>query len=144
MSDTLSSYYSTIMQQMIYCLLLEQDKYYVGYSSSTDQRRILQHNSTKGSKWCQLYPPVRVLYVKDGGLEDENNETLDMMTKHGWENVRGGSWCRVDMKSPPKELVHRTLSSQRAVAFCTRCQRCGHHKEGCLFDFQPDGDAIMD
>lgn len=129
---------------MIYCLQLEHDKYYVGYSSSNDQKRILQHTGDKAAKWCQVHRPVRVMFVQDGGLEDENNVTLDMMAKHGWENVRGGNWCRVDMKGPPKELVHRTLSSQRTVPFCTRCRRCGHSKDQCLFDFQPDGDAIMD
>jgi len=34
---------------------------------------------------------------KPGGIEEENEMTLRMMDKYGWWNVRGGSWCQVDI-----------------------------------------------
>ena len=33
------------------------------------------------------------------------------MKKYGWENVRGGPWCIVNMKGPPTELKITDLSS---------------------------------
>jgi hypothetical protein len=39
-----------------------------------------------------------------GNKEVENKKTIKYMRLYGSENVRGGSWCVVNMKGPPNEL----------------------------------------
>lgn len=90
---------------MIYVLLLQENKFYVGYSNRPIGERFVEHFNYKGSKWTTLYRPVQVLEVQEGGIEEENEMTLRMMDKYGWWNVRGGSWCQVNIKSCPQALL---------------------------------------
>ena len=92
-------------QKMIYVLLLQENKFYVGYSERPIGERFIEHFNYRGSKWTTLYRPVQVLQVQPGGIEDENEITLRMMDKYGWWNVRGGSWCQVDIQSCPPALL---------------------------------------
>jgi len=90
---------------MIYVLLLEKDKWYIGYTDRKDGERFTEHFTGQGSKWTQLYKPVQVMEWREGTLADENKVTLEYMQKYGWWNVRGGSYCHVDMSEPPKQLI---------------------------------------
>lgn len=90
---------------MIYVLLLEQNKIYVGYSARPVGERFLEHFNANGSKWTSLYRPLQVLSVHEGGLREENELTLQMMDKYGWWNVRGGHWCQVEISSCPPALL---------------------------------------
>jgi len=89
--------------EYIYVWLLEEDKYYVGWSENLSQR-LKQHSSENGAKWTQKYKPVKILEICLGNKEVENRKTIEYMKKYGWENVRGGAWCVVNMKNPPSEL----------------------------------------
>ncbi|SPQ96707.1 unnamed protein product (mitochondrion) [Plasmodiophora brassicae] len=76
---------------MIYALLLEQNKIYVGYSARPVGERFIEHFNANG---------------------EENELTLEMMEKYGWYNVRGGCWCKIDMdKCPPALLKHKGLKT---------------------------------
>ena len=90
---------------MIYVLLLQENKFYVGFSERPIGERFVEHFNYKGSKWTTLYRPVQVLQVQPGGIEEENEMTLRIMDKYGWWNVRGGSWCQVDIQSCPPALL---------------------------------------
>ncbi|KAJ3411780.1 Cullin-4A [Chytridiales sp. JEL 0842] len=91
---------------MIYVLLLEQGKIYVGYSERPISERVLEHFRRHGSRWTTMYRPLQLLSViNGGGLKEENETTLKMMDKYGWWNVRGGSWCKVEMDSCPPALM---------------------------------------
>ncbi len=35
----------------------------------------------------------------------ENVTTIALMVVHGWENVRGGKYCKADVLSPPASLA---------------------------------------
>lgn len=86
----------------VYALRLEEGKYYVGESSDIDNR-IEDH----ASEWTMVYRPVSVDDVfpaKHGLKELEREVTLMYMQEHGWENVRGAGWTRVEMENPPKPL----------------------------------------
>jgi predicted GIY-YIG superfamily endonuclease len=61
---------------MIYVLLLEENKFYVGYSERPVGERFIEHFNYQGSKWTTLHRPVQVLQVKPGGIEEENEMTL--------------------------------------------------------------------
>ncbi len=88
----------------VYTLVLEQNKYYVGFTNRTVEERFQEHLEDYGSKWTSIYKPLQILCVRPGDLQTENEVTLEMMRKYGWWNVRGGSWCKVDMFSPPLSL----------------------------------------
>ena len=90
---------------MIYILLLEKEKWYIGYTERKDGERFQEHFTGEGSKWTQLYKPIQVIEWREGTLEDENKITLEYMQKYGWWNVRGGSYCQVEMTKPPNKLM---------------------------------------
>jgi|TARA_Y100000389_G_scaffold202413_1_gene247611 predicted GIY-YIG superfamily endonuclease len=93
-----------IVQPMIYILELENDKYYVGITTNMNYRWG-QHKQGMGSNWTRLHRPIRIQEVIcDSNKHMENDKTLQMMKKYGWENVRGGNWCTVDLKAPPQGL----------------------------------------
>jgi predicted GIY-YIG superfamily endonuclease len=58
---------------MIYVLLLQENKFYVGYSERSVGERFIDHLHCQGST---LYRPVQVLEVHPGGIEEENVMTL--------------------------------------------------------------------
>lgn len=132
---------------MIYVLLLQEGKFYVGYSERPVGERFLEHFNYNGSKWTTRYRPIEVLKVKEGGPKEENELTLEMMEKHGWWNVRGGSWCKVEMESCPPALLQRKgiklppqLKQPKPV--CTRCGRDSHTAEKCYAKVTVDGTPI--
>jgi GAG-polyprotein viral zinc-finger len=143
---------------MIYVLLLQENKFYVGYSERPIGERFIEHFNYKGSKWTTLYRPLQVLYVQNGGIEVENETTLSMMDQYGWWNVRGGSWCKVEMNSCPPALLERQriqlptpLKRKQAVqgkpkakvhSGCTRCGRNSHTVQDCYAKTDVDGRAI--
>lgn len=90
---------------MIYILLLEKGKWYVGHTDRKDGDRFTEHFSGNGAKWTQLYKPIQVMEWREGTLADENRVTLEYMEIYGWWNVRGGSYCNVEMSAPPKQLM---------------------------------------
>ena len=87
----------------VYVLRLEKGKYYVGYSGEIETR-IASHFLQNGSLWTKKYKPIEVLSVRPGDVLLENVITITMMAKHGYENVRGGKYCKVDMNAPPASL----------------------------------------
>lgn len=90
-----------------YVLLLQNNNIYVG-STNNLFLRLLEHlhETELSSHWVRLHGPViRVLEVStQAQVEDECYKTLEYMHMFGWESVRGGSWCKVDLRGPPAAL----------------------------------------
>ena len=78
-----------------YILELEAGKYYVGRTTNLN-RRLAEHISQdyKGSLWTDKYKFVCLLEARLGDTEVET--TIEMINRYGFENVRGGPWCRTD------------------------------------------------
>ena len=87
-------------QGHVYILELEGSNWYVGWSADINVR-IASHFLGAGSKWTQLHRPIAVHSVKPGCTQLETCITVAMMCRHGWEHVRGGSFCNVAMATPP-------------------------------------------
>ena len=51
--------FSFFMEETLYVLLCEQDKYYVGTTTNLD-RRLEEHKAGWASAWTQKYPVVKV------------------------------------------------------------------------------------
>jgi predicted GIY-YIG superfamily endonuclease len=88
----------------IYVLALENNKWSVNYSSNM-KKATDDMLDTGTTKWTQTHKPLHVSKIFPGLFMDEVNDiTLDLMKQYGWENVRGGSWSMVNMKTAPEEL----------------------------------------
>ena len=89
------------MSGVVYTLELQDGCWYVGWTKDP-ATRIASHFLGAGSKWTQLHPPISVLSVVLGDELLENLSTIALMCRHGWEKVRGGNYCVVDMREAPK------------------------------------------
>lgn len=121
----------------VYILELEQEKYYVGKSASP-LARTGEHLATTlyddkmfgGSGWTRMYLPIRIIeIIKSYDEFDEDIYTLKYMQKYGIDNVRGGSFCELNL---PRENVV-TLEKMLAGAGdkCYYCGMVGHFVNSC-------------
>ena len=86
--------------EYVYILELENNKYYVGYTENFNSRMV-SHFGGNGSKWTKIHIPISIKEVFRGDKSNENDKTIDMMVKYGYENVRGGNYCKVEMFTQP-------------------------------------------
>lgn len=102
-----------------YVLQLQEGRFYVG---TTDNifTRLLDHHlmSTSSALWVKHHGPIeRVVEVcRNSKREDELYKTLQYMTMFGFENVRGSSYCRIQMFNPPEAL--KAFVRDRDGDFC--------------------------
>lgn len=85
----------------LYVLALANGKYYVGISGDLD-RRLRQHRDAKASEWSALHPVRELVFSFNTGTQSmcvaeqmEDQATIELMLRHGLENVRGGHFCAV-------------------------------------------------
>lgn len=90
-----------------YVLLLQNSKVYVG-STDNVYCRLLDHKmmSPSSAVWVKKHGPVQrvIEIIRNCSKECELYKTLEYMTMFGWENVRGASYCKVDIMSSPMAL----------------------------------------
>lgn len=88
----------------LYVLKLEQDKWYVGITTQTSEKRFEQHKrGIMGAAWTRKYKPLKIHYTEDLGMCDieraelyEGRVTRKYMEKYGDNNVRGGDLVDTD------------------------------------------------
>ena len=156
-----------------YILKLREGKWYVGYTERGIER-ILDHMDEKGAKWTKKYRPEKPIpwelfspgktkaTKKNKPNSDEDKFTLELMKKHGIENVRGGSWCMVNMrkktfrelndligkaktKTPVKNkniVASKKNKAAKKKMFCDRCGRDSHNRPKCRAKTTVDGVRI--
>ncbi len=115
--------------EMLYVLLLENDKYYVGKTTNV-QFRFAQHVTGSGSAWTLKHKPIGIIELrklKDN--YDENNTTKDYMKRYGVDNVRGGSYCQVDLLKTTKLYLEQEFNSSKDA--CYTCGKTGHFSNTC-------------
>lgn len=98
------------VQRYVYVLELEEENYYVGETRNL-KNRIKKHGTNRGAKWARIYKPISKIDEIDMGictkkevLKKENELTISMMEKYGWEKVRGGDFC-----SPNELTIYKLL-----------------------------------
>ena len=91
-------------QGHVYVLELANGNWYVGHSNDI-QCRIASHFLGAGSKWTMLHKPLNVASVRTGDTLLETCVTVAMMARFGFERVRGGSYCNVELQKAPACLA---------------------------------------
>jgi predicted GIY-YIG superfamily endonuclease/ribosomal protein L37E len=130
-----------------YTLKLKSGKWYVGYTTR-GIKRILEHLDADGAKWTKKYSPVEPIPYsqsepgktkatrKNKPNSDEDKLTLQLMEKHGIENVRGGSWC---MSGKMKMKTIREIQELLPKTKCSRCGRESHVTSECYAKTHKNG-----
>jgi len=92
-----------LIKPIIYILKLEFEKYYIGITLNLNLR-LAQHFAGEGSQWTKKYKPIDLIecFYIDCDEEKENKITIDYIKRYGFENVRGGRYCKVDYIKEPK------------------------------------------
>jgi hypothetical protein len=117
----------------IYVIELEDGKYYVGKTYDV-KKRFQEHfeGGESSAAWTRLHNPRRIIRVINSReMFDEEKYTLQYMAKYGVENVRGGSYCMVNL---PKEQVEAAQNIIRnELDQCYICYQKGHFSKDCKF-----------
>lgn len=158
---------STTPTQTIYILKLEEGKYYIGKTNSLADR-YAQHCEGIGSKWTTKYKPICILDTHPGDGYDEDMYTKRFMGLYGIENVRGGSYCMVELDKSIIYHLEREIRSAEdkclscgsdghmakecqtkekgkeniLTNYCDRCDRSGHNKDKCFAKTKLDGTIL--
>ena len=117
----------------IYKLELENGKKYIGKTNNID-RRMDQHFNGNGAKVTKKFKPIEgeVIDSCNGyfSSELEQNKTEKCISKHGYDNVRGGSYTN------SKTLKYNNNFNAKK---CKRCKRCGHYMSSCYASYHIKG-----
>ena len=116
------------VQYTIYILELEHGKYYVGKTQNLDVR-VLQHIGRRASAWTTFHPFVRLVEYFIGDSFDEDKYTLRYMANHGINNVRGGTYCNINLSQDQYVAVMKSIRS--SLDLCLGCGRNGHFIRDC-------------
>lgn len=105
----------------IYCLSLENNKYYIGKTENI-KFRLEDHFTSNGSEWTCIHTPLSLHKIwYDCDDFDEDKYTKIMMSKFGIENVRGGSYSQIIL---PKHITDILQNEIRGAE--NKCYRCGN------------------
>jgi predicted GIY-YIG superfamily endonuclease len=98
-----------ITKYYIYVLELVDNRYYVGRTGNI-LKRIEEHFTGCGAIYTIKYKPIKVIeIIEELTKKDERNKTLEIMTKYGWEKVRGAGWCSLEIKKPNNNLKSKNI-----------------------------------
>ena len=118
------------MTTNIYILKLENDKWYIGKSDNPEQR-FNQHKNNYGSAWTAKYKPIELFKIIENVspfLEDAY--TKEYMSLYGIDNVRGGSYVRIELTKEQKYAIQKELWSMKNL--CNNCGSSEHWVSNCL------------
>lgn len=129
------------MSTNIYILKLIANKWYVGKADNVLQR-FQQHKSGYGSSWTKKYRPIMIEKIVERASHfDEDKITKEYMAKYGIDNVRGGSYCNIDLDDFQVEALKTEIWG--AQNKCARCGRSGHFQKDCYARKDVDGNEFI-
>ena len=115
----------------VYVLELESGKYYIG-ESINPKNRIKSHFEGSGSLWTRLYPPVQAIqpFTKKQDEFWELSETIQRMSYHGIDNVRGSLFTKEHLTSYDKVMAAKLYCEMNNL--CRKCGSSEHYINQCV------------
>ena len=118
----------------VYVLKLENQKYWVGYTSETIQR-IKQFVGL--NEWISVNKPISFYKIFSARKYRLDNEVKELMAEFGIENVRGGSWSNSILPSSVVRELRMEISGDTEKV-CFLCHKMGHFLQDCPEDNSDD------
>ena len=113
----------------IYILKLTDDKYYVGKTDNPGFR-INAHFNKTGSVWTTKYKVLELVeLIPNCDQYDEDKYTIKYMQLYGINNVRGGSFCQLELDQNDSDTINKMFIG--ASDKCYNCQESGHFVKDC-------------
>jgi len=101
----------------IYVLQCEEDKYYVG-KTDTNKFRIDTHFDSNGSEFTKKYKPIDIYQIiPECDKYDEDKYVKKYMNKYGIDNVRGGTYSRIELTTEEKKYLQKELWGANDLCF---------------------------
>ena len=101
----------------IYVLQLKENKWYIG-KTETSKFRIDTHFDSAGSEFTKKYPPQEIYQIiPECDKYDEDKYVKKYMDKYGIDNVRGGTYCRLELTSNEKNVIQKELWGANDLCF---------------------------
>lgn len=135
----------------IYILKLKNNKYYVGRTSKDINERFAEHLLGSGSQWTSLNYPINVLeIIPNCDAFDEDKYVKINMAKYGIDNVRGGSYTKINLTQQEINVLKQEIfgSSNK----CFKCGSSDHYAKNCYvkqkkyyyYSYDSDSDSDYD
>lgn len=101
---------SRVTERFIYCLALEDNKYYIETSKSISTRLSL-HRSRTACAWTSRHTVIDVVEIISANYTSENDVVERYMALYGVDNVRGGSYSSVKLRDRDYKYLRRKIPS---------------------------------
>lgn len=114
----------------VYCLLCEDNTYYVGKASNVE-KRFRKHKSGSGSIWTRAHAPIKIVEIRENVSPFEEDKMVkEYMFEHGINSVRGGSYIQLELNSCQLYNLRRELRMAS-----DHCFQCGdkHYCRDCKY-----------
>ena len=120
-------------KKRIYTIRCREGKYYVGSTTKAVRVRYMEHveGNDAAAAWTRKYAPVELLkctFVETKPL-DEDTKTLELISAHGMDNVRGGTYIEVELPEHKRKTIEDMMKSRDSL--CFRCGNAGHFASSC-------------
>jgi ribosomal protein L37E len=73
---------------------------------------------------------------------DEDKHTKEYMAMHGIANVRGGTYCQVELAEETVRFLEKEIRGAQDA--CLRCGRTSHYVRDCFARTDAQGNPIID
>jgi len=113
----------------IYILKLENNKYYIG-KTDNPEIRLNSHFNLNGSEWTKKYKPIEIIQIiPNCDNYDEDKYTKIYMDKFGIDNVRGGSYVKLELDTNTIKFLEKESIGTNDK--CFNCGIKGHFAKDC-------------
>lgn len=114
----------------IYVLRLTNNKYYIGKTNRSVEKRYQEHLKGRGASWTKKYYPLEIIReIHNQSIFDEDRYTKEYMHLYGIDNVRGGAYVRHILHPNEIKLIKKEIWA--ATNCCMKCGSKLHYSKNC-------------